>query len=167
MNVTRDTLGAVTAQASASIDLSKGALYAQTFSLFGVAMWVADGDPERVSAGLSDDELGDLAKRALGRSRKLATPPDSDATKHWMESVARIAGRRTYRDFVRSVHEVSLDLRDTSITVAASRRSRTRDGAGFEGIGTPAVLDAPTDEELGAAIRAAFEQCEPKGSLQA
>ncbi len=136
-------------------------IYARGDRLLVSSQWCSGGlflqgdRVEAVDEPVSDEELGRLVRSALAAGRDVVPGPDPDLERR-ADMLLKIAGVRSWAQFARSTHQVSVywDDAEPVMTVKPSRS----DGRGFAGIrGQEIAVDAAaSDAVLGAAIRRAL-----------
>jgi hypothetical protein len=130
-------------------------IYLHSDSMTPRQLWVASPPYLTVELDASDAELGAAVRVTLAASRTDAEdPPDPSGYRKYGEALLKHFGFRSLRAFATGARYVGIGAEGTAVDIYPSKSH----GSGrYNFLADYLTLPNPTDAELGAAIRKAFE----------
>jgi hypothetical protein len=136
-----------------NVDQRGSEFYVASYSKTVPGFWVMNGWLRRLESETSDEVFGTVIEEGLAASEFEVEAPGRDANP--AAPLLRMVGVRSYGAYMRGTRSVGITRDGTAVTVEPTRNEGSREG--FTPLPDHAeVLQAPSREELGKAVRDGF-----------
>lgn len=138
-----------------SVDQRGGECFVASFSKTVPGFWVMNGWLRRLDEAASDEAIGAAVTDGLDASEADVEPPGRDAKP--AAPLLEMVGLRSYGAYMRGTRQVGISREGHVVTVEPKRNEGSR--GGFTPLPDRAeVMDAPSGQELGRAVREALRR---------